>query len=306
MSTSKRIAVAGAGSLGVPVIQALVYASYPVTILTRSTTPKNLDLAVNADVKYVTVDYKSVQSLANALQGHFGVVSTVTATSTGEQGPLIEAAAEAGIKRFIPAEFGADMMNPNTRALAVFQYKAATEEKVAELAAANPNFTYSLIMNGIFLDWGLQMAFLLDVKNRSITLFDGGESKFSTTTLATVAKAVVSVFENLEKTENRAVYIHDAVVTQKQLLEMAKRADPEKKPWDLKTATTAETRDNAMQTLAGNPTPEELGGAMVNLLYPSVLAEGYGGDFSGRTDNALLGLKGMSDEELGRVVATYL
>ncbi len=241
MSTSKRIAVAGAGSLGIQIIQALVHASYPVTILTRSATPKKLDLASNADVKYETVDYKSMQSLANALQGHFGVVSTINANSVGEQGPLIEAAVEAGIKRFIPAEFGADMKNSNTRALAVFQYKAAAAEKLAEVATANPNFTYTLITNGLLLDWGLQQAFLLDVKNRSITLFDGGERKFSTTTWATVGKAVVGVFENLEKTENRAVYIHDAVMTQKQLLEMAKSADPDKKSWDVKTATTAET-----------------------------------------------------------------
>lgn len=303
MSTPKRIAVAGAGTLGVPVIHALVNASYPVTILTRSSKPPKLELPTNADVKYATVDYGSVDSLSDALKTHFGVVSTVTSTFVGGQTSLIEAAAAVGIKRFLPAEFGADMTNPNTRTLPVFGYKAAIEEKLKEVAAVNPEFTFTIIRNGLFLEWGLQAAFLLDARNRSGTLFDGGDRKFSTTTLTTVANAVVAVFEHLDETKNKAVYIHDTVVTQKQILRMAQRSDPNHKPWNIQNATIAETIGTAMKVLSGTPTDEELGNAMVKLIYPSVMGEGYGGDLSGKLDNKLLDLEEIDHDELEKVVA---
>ncbi|KAK4555224.1 hypothetical protein LTR86_007520 [Recurvomyces mirabilis] len=301
-SSTQRIAVAGAGSLGVHVIRALVAASYPVTVLTRSSQPKSLDLPSDADVKYATVDYTSVSSLTKALHNHLGVVSTITSTATGEQNPLIEAAANAGVQRFLPAEFGSNMANPKTRALPVFGYKAATEDKLIETAKANPSFTYTMVRNGAFLDWGLEYDFLLKMKEHSITIFDQGEQPFSTTTLATVAKAVVGVFEHLKETKNRAVYVQDTVITQNVLLQMAKKASGTE-DWKVERVTSEDWYQKAMAALGNSPSGEEVGKIMVDLLYPSIYTEGYGGDFSGKNDNELLGIKEMSREEVEKVVA---
>lgn len=303
---SKRIAVAGAGALGVPVVKALSEAGFPVTILTRSKQPTKLSVSPSADIKYITVDYASVGSLTDALQGHLGVVCTISPMSSGQQGPLIEAAVAAGVQRFLPAEFGADMNNPNTRALPVFQGKAMMEDEVIAASSAKPDFTYTFVFNGAFLDWGIEYSFLLDVKNRATTIFDNGEKKFSTTTLATVAKAVVGIFQHLEETKNRAVYIQDAALSQNELLQIAKKVDPRSSEWNVSRVSLAQTIDDAMDAVQRSESGEEVGAAMYKLIWPSLVGQQYGGDFSGRIDNALLGLQEMSEHEIERVVAACL
>lgn len=80
-------------------------------------------------------------------------------------------------------------------------------------------------MNGPFLDFGLNYGFLgPDLKKKQITYLDGGNAKFSTTTVATVARAVVGVLTKREETKNRAVYVQDAALTQKDLLRLSKQA----------------------------------------------------------------------------------
>jgi nucleoside-diphosphate-sugar epimerase len=301
MADLGRIAVAGAGSLGTPIIQALVRAGFPVTVLTRSSQMKSLDLDPSADVKFAMVDYASSSSLEDALQGHFGVVSTVNARATGEQMPLIEAAVRAGVERFIPAEFGADMANKKARALPVFEQKEKTAEKLSEMATTNPNFTYTLVRNGVFFDWGLQMNFLLNTQSHTATIIDGGDHPFSTTTLATVAKAVVDTFQHLKETKNWAVYIHDAVLTQNQLIDIVKRVGSNKAEWTLERTTTAEVEKRALKSPA-----EDAFKAMMDQLCLSIYAEGYGGNFSGRTDNALFGISEMTKEEIQNVAARYV
>lgn len=303
MDENPRIAVAGAGSLGVPVILALLDASYPVTILTRSTNHTKDGIPPNANVQYVTVDYSSVGSLEKALEGHFGVVSTVTTMSAGEQDPLIEAAVRAGVSRFIPSEFGSDSTNSMARVLPVYATKVATQGKLKEVAARNPGFSYTSIGNGPFLDWGLATNFLMDLKNRSATIYDGGDSKFSVTTLTGVAKAVVGVFRHLEETKNRHILVHEAVVSQNQIIGLARRRDPAS--WNLHYASTEESRSTAFAVLSrGNP--DEVWGAMVGLLAAVVYGQGYGSDFTGKTENNLLEVDMLTEKELEEVIARYL
>ena len=52
----------------------------------------------------------------------------------------------------------------------------------------------------------------------------GGVTKFSTTTLATAAKAVVRVLMKPEETNNRAVHVQDAALTMKDLFRLSKKA----------------------------------------------------------------------------------
>ncbi len=49
-----------------------------------------------------------VTSLTQALKGQDAVISMLPITALDQQGPLIEAAIAAGVKRFIPSEYGSD------------------------------------------------------------------------------------------------------------------------------------------------------------------------------------------------------
>src|ERR1700761_2524201 len=268
-----RVAVAGAtGTLGVPLITSLLAADHDIVVLTRkgSDSASKLPKASNLTVK--EVDYTSVSDLASALQGVKVVVSTLATASVGGQNPLVDAAVTAGVERFIPSEYGCDTVNPVTAKLPVFQFKVATQEYLKEKAAQNPNFSYTLVMTGPFLDWGLAHGFILNPKGHSGTLYNGGDAKFSSTTLASIAQAVVGVISHLQETKNRAVYVHDTVTTQNTLIAYAKEKDG--KEWDLTPKTTQAAYDESLKELQSGG---DIGKAMVGFILSSI----FGGEKTG-------------------------
>jgi NmrA-like family len=309
-STSPRIAVAGVGSLGLPIVLALLNASYRVTVLTRSPTTSKPGLPQdNANLTFATVDYASVPSLTSALKDHLGVVSTITTASVHEQEPLIEAALAAGVQRFIPSEFGCDTTHPLVAALPVFSGKVATQKLLADaVSRSDGKFSYTLFMNVAFFDWGLKYGFLLDPKNRKATIYDGGDVEFSTTTLASIAKGIVGVFEHLEETKNKVVRVYDTVITQNKLLRIAQKlSGTSDKDWELKQGSTEENLKGGLETLqSGKASPEEIGGLMVGFIFVGLFKEGYGGDLSGKSDNELLGLKALTEKEVEDIVAGFV
>jgi hypothetical protein len=95
------------------------------------------------------------------------------------QSLVIDAAVAARVKRFLPSDFGADIDNPKAKALPVFGYKVATQKHVEDVSRANPDFTYTIIRNGVFLDWGLETGFLFEWQAGKPTMYDSGNQLFS-------------------------------------------------------------------------------------------------------------------------------
>jgi uncharacterized protein YbjT (DUF2867 family) len=62
--------------------------------------------AIDGDVNVVPVDYSNKESIKDALTGIDVVISTVPPTALGVQLGIAEAAKEAGVKLFVPSEFG--------------------------------------------------------------------------------------------------------------------------------------------------------------------------------------------------------
>jgi hypothetical protein len=54
-------------------------------------------------------DVENPSSLKNVLRGFDVVVSTLSGGGFGAQVGLVQAAREAGVKRFVPSEFGIDI-----------------------------------------------------------------------------------------------------------------------------------------------------------------------------------------------------
>jgi uncharacterized protein YbjT (DUF2867 family) len=61
---------------------------------------------IEGDAKVVPVDYSSKESIRNALTGVDVVICTIGGQALDLQGGIAEAAKEAGVKLFIPSEFG--------------------------------------------------------------------------------------------------------------------------------------------------------------------------------------------------------
>ncbi|KAL2016186.1 hypothetical protein VTK56DRAFT_4075 [Thermocarpiscus australiensis] len=294
-----KVALAGAtGNLGPAILEQLLAAGFEVTVLTRIGGSTH---SFPASVKVAPVDYDSLDSLVAALGGQDAVVSTIASAALSKQLLLVEAAAQAGVKRFIPSDFGSNTVHPKAAALPVYADKVAVQKALQEKAAQPGGLTYSIILNGPFLDWGIMVGFLLGVKNRRVRLYDGGDRIFSTTTLPTIGKAVAAVLKKPEETKNRPVYVHDTTTTLKALYEKGKKATPGEK-WTEEVVQIDDELGEAWAELKKErPDPNNF---VMKFIHAAIWGEGYGAHFE-KTDNELLGIKELTEDELQEIVGRY-
>ena len=168
MDEIKTVTVAGmSGACGPLIAEALSNADFGVQALTR----RGGNNAVKIPgVPVHQVDYSSQEELQEVLEGQDAVVSTLgdTAGAVAAQENLITASIVTGVKRFIPSEFGSDTMNPRVRSFPFFSDKLKHQEFLARAAVEHTAFSYSIIITGPFLDWGLSVVpFIINVGSKS-------------------------------------------------------------------------------------------------------------------------------------------
>lgn len=300
---STQIALAGAtGNLGIPILKALIDADFSVTVLSRKG-GNSAVLTPHPKIVIKEVNFDSVESLHSALHGVEVVISCLATLAIGSQNPLIDASVAAGVRRFIPAEFGMDSANDLCAQLPVCAPKVETQKYLQQWSKSNPDFTYTAIANGLFLDWGLKMNLILNMAEHKAILYNSGNVPFSTTNLADVATAVLGVIRYQPQTANRIVYIQSALVTQNELIQYAKDIDG--KDWVTNIQDTEEIRKESLVELAKGP-QGDIDAAMLGFCVCGSLTTEYGCDFSSHLDNGLLGVRELNKAELRALVATFL
>ncbi|CAI6038660.1 hypothetical protein V2G26_010841 [Clonostachys chloroleuca] len=217
----RNVAVAGAsGIIGSKLVPLLIESGrFTVTILGRAGFTD-----VPAGAKLVVVDYHDQESLFRGLRGQDAIISTLSREATLLQIPLIDAAVRAGVKRFIPSEFGGNLKDSNLRQLPNYANKAKVENHLEKLSSAH-GITYTYIYNNVLLDWSIEKGVLLNFQDATVHLYDGGHRAVSMTRVAAAAKAAVQVLLHADETRNKAVRIHEIVISQSQLLAYAKEVD---------------------------------------------------------------------------------
>ncbi len=249
------------------------------------------------------VDFNSTRSLIGALQGVEVVISCLATLAIGSQNSLIDASVAAGVKRFIPAEFGMDSRNPLCVLLPVCIPKVDTQKYLQQKVNSNKDFSYTGIANGLFLDRGLKVGFIINPALHTALLYNGGDVPFSTTTLADIAKAILAVIKNQDQTANRILYIHSAVTTQNKLIQYAK--DKEGKEWNTSVKDTEEVRQESLAELAKG-SQGNINAAMDGFCICGSWNADYGCDCSSHLDNDLLGVKMLTEPELRALVGSFL
>lgn len=280
--------------MGPAILNQLLNAGFQVTVLTR----KSSNHSFPSSVRAISVDYDSLDLLINALEGQDAVISTLGAAALDKQQLLlVEAAAKAGVKRFIPSEFGADTLNEKVATLPVFKNKLAVHEALKKEATSS-GMTYTIICTGPFLDWGIMVGLVMNLKEKSISLVDGGDRLFSTTTLPTIGKAVAGVLKHPDETKNRAVFVQETAMTLKKLATMGKKATGSD-GWKESVVSVDELLDQAWAELKKEqPNPHVF---VYNFIKAAIWGEGYGSRF-GKLDNELLGVEEMDDAGLQSLV----
>jgi len=128
-----------AGTVGKPVVAALLESGFSVMAITRYESMATFPV----EVTVTKVDITSVNALTAALKGQDAVVSTLTTSATsGTQRTLIDAAVAAHVKRFIPSEFGTNTREARgTKMGKCIQPKIDTVDYLIELSKRHEWFT---------------------------------------------------------------------------------------------------------------------------------------------------------------------
>jgi uncharacterized protein YbjT (DUF2867 family) len=292
MHSITKVALAGAsGSLGRPVLEHLLTGNFTVTVLTREDSTSNFPNGV----KVVKVDYASEENLTAALQGQDALISTLATEVISSQDILIKAAIAARVYRIIPSEFGSDTFLEANKKLPVYFQKLAIQKLLEDgVKDTNGEVTYTFVLNSIFLDWAIDYGFLIDAKNKKLVLYDGGETPYSTTPLHAVAKGVVGVLKNPDKTDNRAIRIHGAVLTQKRLLELGKKALGEE-GWTVTESSTEDGMKEGFEIFKQEP--GNVMGWALKMLQSAIFSSKHTPEFA-EVDNELLGVPDVDDAEI--------
>ncbi|KAI7343458.1 NmrA-like family protein [Hortaea werneckii] len=226
MQPIKNVAILGAdGKLGPAVLEALVSASFTVTVLKRQSS-KSSDEHYPPSVKVARVpDDLNVESLAITLQGHDVLVITIKGSQTEVQKKLADAAVQAGVRRMIPADFGScDSSTTEAQELVpLFKHKADLRQYLQTLAAQHKNFTWTSLVTGHFFDWSLPFIHI-HLADRRADVLDAGEHRCSMSTLARIGEATVQVLRKPEVTENQMLYVQSFCVSQNAIVKAFEKA----------------------------------------------------------------------------------
>jgi len=293
----KTVAIAGAnGVLGRPVLEELLRQGYAVTILSRphssSTYPDN--------VKVAATDFKDKASIVEALEGQDAFISTIGSGSGMDAVLLAEAAVEAGVKRYIPSEFGSDTKNHEIRSLPFYAPKLAAQAKLEELTAApDSKTTWTYVYSSAFLEYSFQLPIIANLKQRQITLWDGGNVEYTATSIPAVATATVNVLKNLEATQNRPVRISSIMLSQRKVLAAAQEAIGSD-GWTVTEKTTISAKEESLAIMRTEPT--KFKAWIMGFLSRALFAKEAGGNFAGSKDNELLGTPQVSNDELVEII----
>ena len=123
--------------------------SFNVTALSRESSSSKLPSAV----KVITIadDYPQDKLIA-AFKGQDAVVNTVLPLDPGLQLRIADAAAEAGIKRYIPTGYGSDITAPKVApTVPLYLGLLAINDHVK--SKESTGLTWTSVVNGGFFDW---------------------------------------------------------------------------------------------------------------------------------------------------------
>lgn len=275
--------------------------SFTVSVLSRNSSKSTFP----DDVKVIKVDDDyPVDQVSAALAGQDAVVSAIPGRPYTTHVRIIDAAVQAGVKRYIPSEYGNNTCAAAREMIPLYADKAKSfahlqeRQRQQEQQGQGQQLTWTAIHAGQFFDWGLEAGWLdFDIAARRATIYDSGRKPWSTATIGTASAAVVKTLLNPEATRNKNLYVASFTVSQMDVLAELEKATGSK--WEVSHVTGKEALERAAK-LGNEDFSEGLKLLILMLLYAE--DEDRGADFvkDGVLSNELIGLPG---ESLADVVA---
>ncbi|KAA1474804.1 NAD-binding protein [Dentipellis sp. KUC8613] len=196
MSDFKTIAVAGVGNIGTDIVEELIKKQNEgkvekIVLLTRSSSNSAAEKFAQQGVQTAVVNYGDKASLLAALTGVDVVVSALghDAVQDGSQAALARAAKEAGVRLFLPSEYGGVTGGHQT---GPFAGKAKAHALLKEL-----DLPYALIHTGLLMKFAFSPIAGIDLPNGKATIGGDGTPALSFTTIHDAARFVAHILTTL-------------------------------------------------------------------------------------------------------------
>ncbi|KAJ4407297.1 hypothetical protein N0V82_009935 [Gnomoniopsis sp. IMI 355080] len=232
----KKVAIVGAsGRIGSYFTKHLLATgTHELTALTRAGSTSEMPNGV----RRVEVDYTDEATLVDALKGQQFLIITLAGMVKGNpEKALINAAAKAGVPYVMPNSYTCDPLNEalGEQQHIIAPWRAAKAE-IERLGVSS----WIVLGSGFWYEWSLigqgEHRFGCGINGRTMTCFDDGEEKITTTTWDQCGRAMAALLslkwypedENdnepaVDNWANKAVYIASFRVSQKDMFESVKR-----------------------------------------------------------------------------------
>jgi hypothetical protein len=239
--------------------------------------------------------------LTAALKGIDGIVSTVAAAAIESQTILIDAAIAAGVKRFIPSEFGSCTTNPKLETMPTYTGFFKIRQYLQEKADVG-KLSWTVLACGAFVEFVFHGPMLLDFASHKATLLDKGDNRFSSTSLPNVGKAIAGIFKNSDATANKIVRVSQVILTQNKVLKIAQELEPGVK-WETDYVQSSAVVEEGLKGMKAGDFSMPV---IIKVIKGTALAGDKYGSAYDETDNELLGVQELTGEDLKKLVAGSL
>ncbi|KAK4225423.1 hypothetical protein QBC38DRAFT_264373 [Podospora fimiseda] len=233
MVSIKTVAVlGGTGNLGPSIVRELVSAGFTVTGISRESSTNSTPIYPDV-VAIKKVDYNSYDALLSVFTGQDAVVSVIGTAAVPSQKIAVDAAVAAGVKRFIPSEFGINTRKVRDLPIGkILAGKIGVVDYLQEKAKENEAFTWTGITTGLFFDWGLERTGLgvINHQDKTSTIIDSGNEKFPASTLAQIGRAVAKVLQHPDETANKYIATSSFQLSQNELIAVVEELTGQKYP----------------------------------------------------------------------------
>lgn len=208
------------------------------------------------------------------------------------QKTVIDACIQASVKRYIPSDFGGFSTDPTAESLNL-HVAAQDIQKYLKQKASRGEIDYTVFAVGCFLEYVISMPFIVDVHKHTIDLYDNGLHAFSSTSVASIGKAVAGALKNAQSTKNRVIRVHDIVLTQAKVLGIAKKYSAPVSDWRVNVIDASAEIERLVPILKQSKGDV---GTWFALLKAAILSGKFAADYT-PPDNDLVGLALMSESE---------
>ncbi|KAM0288992.1 hypothetical protein ACHAO9_006501 [Fusarium lateritium] len=234
LNVIERVAIVGAtGTIGSYITAALLATGkHQITALTRKASTNNIPEGVISAL----VDYNDQASLVAALKNQQFLIITLAPSSPKDtHSKLVRAAAAAGVPYIMPNHFAGDIDNVKLGENILLGPAAKAQRDEIE----SLGMQWITVCCGLWYEYSLaggESRFGFDLEKRSLTLYDDGDTKNSTSTLSQVGRAVAKVLSlpvlpaaeadkslTLSRFTNKPVYLQSFLVSQNDIFESVKR-----------------------------------------------------------------------------------